>query len=120
MREVQERIRWARLNRTEFIQLKDAAASLNVKPGTYRTWEQTKSNGGRAPPLTEIQRLAQKFRVRWEWLATGNGEPDLPPEAEVGRMLRELVGSRGVPESKQEDAIDAISALLESYARKTA
>lgn len=60
LRDPHERIRWARLNRTHFVRPTDAARSLGVKPGTYRTWEIAKADGGRAPMLSELQHLARK------------------------------------------------------------
>lgn len=113
-----ERLRWARLNRTPFKRAKDAAESLNIKPGTYRTYEHRPGeDGGRLPPLTELQRICRKFKVSWAWVATGEGDPDtgiMPDE----RMLTVSERLGLVPEEKRADAVNAVLGVLDSYARK--
>lgn len=114
-----ERLRWARLNRTEFGRAKDAADSLGIKPGTYRTYEHAPgSDGGRLPSLTELQRICRKFKVSWVWVATGEGDP----EAGVYDERLAIVGDRlkDVPEEKQEDALRAALGVLDAFARKIA
>jgi transcriptional regulator with XRE-family HTH domain len=116
-----ERLRWARLNaRPEpFDQLKAAAESLNVKPGTYRTYEQPKAEGGRAPQLAELQRFARKFKVSWVWIASGQGSPfDEPtsPFLQVAETVAERL--EAVPPEKREDAIGAIYGVLNAFAKQ--
>ena len=114
-REFWERLRWAR-SQTAFERAKDAADSLNIKPGTYRTYERPPSDNGRVPPLTEIQRIARKFKVSWPWLATGQGAPDdvLFDDrlAAFGLMVA------AVPEDKRSDAVTAALAVLDSFTKK--
>lgn len=111
-----ERLRWARL-RAGFERSKDAADSLGIKPGTYRTYEYAEGEGGREPPLTELQRICRKYKVSWIWVASGEGEPDagvLPDErlTVVGDKLGQ------VPAEKQEDAMSAVLGVLDAFARK--
>lgn len=116
-----ERLRWARLNaRPEpFDQIKAAAESLNVKPGTYRTYELPKADGGRAPPLSDLQRFARKFKVSWVWIASGQGSPfDEPtsPFLQVAEGVAEKI--EAVPADKREDAIAAIYGVLSAFAKQ--
>lgn len=113
-----ERLRWARLNRTPWEKSKDAAESLGVKPGTYRTWEHAPdTDGGRLPSLSELQRVCRRYKVSWVWVATGEGTPDegvVTDErlAEVGAKLGE------VPADKQDDAMSAVMGVLDAFRRK--
>lgn len=112
-----ERLRWAR-SQTNFERAKDAADSLNIKPGTYRTYERSAADSGRIPPLTEIQRIARKFKVSWSWLASGDGSPD-----DQFLVVDERLAAFGervaqVPGEKQADAINAAMAVLESFIRR--
>jgi hypothetical protein len=117
-REQWERLRWARLNRTPFERAKDAADSLGIKQGTYRTYEHAPgTDGGRLPPLTELQRICRKFKVSWVWVATGEGTPD------TGVVTDERLATIGerlgqVPDEKQDDAIRAALGVLDAFARK--
>lgn len=113
-----ERLRWARMHRTGFERVKDAAESLNIKAGTYRTYEHAPgTDGGRLPSLTELQRICRKYKVSWVWVATGQGDPD------QGVMADERLAVVGdklgqVPPEKQEDALAAILGMLDAFARK--
>jgi transcriptional regulator with XRE-family HTH domain len=81
--ETWERVKWARAHRFESASA--AAAALGMKEGTYRCYE-------RGPDSAKFMRLeyqharrfAAEFKVRWEWLLEGSGEPWLtrPKEAE--------------------------------------
>lgn len=112
-----ERIRWARLHRTEFTRAKDAAESLNIKPGTYRTYEYPLGEGGREPPLSELQRIARKFKVSWVWLATGEGHPDRDPFTDE-RLQRAAEKVGELDPDKQEDAWAAVYGVLDAFRRK--
>lgn len=96
---------------------KDAADSLGVKPGTYRTWEKSPADGGREPPLTEIQRMARKYKVSWVWLATGEGAPDIDPITNE-RIQAVTKKAAEVDESQKDQAWAAVMAVLESFKRK--
>ena len=120
-REIPERIRWARLNRTQFVRMTDAARSLNVKPGTYRTWEFTKADGGRAPMLSELQGLARKFNVSWQWILTGEGSPDAATDAEALLLVSDITDRLSrVDAAKQQDALRAINGILDAFSTPTA
>lgn len=115
LREVPERIRWARL-RTEFSRPTALAVSLNIKPGTYRTWEQLKADGGRIPPLSELQRVAHKLKVSWQWLATGDGTPFDTASDPFSLLI--AARFQEVPQEKQDDARRAVEAVLDAFAKK--
>lgn len=103
--------------RAGFERTKDAAESLNIKPGTYRTYEYPVGENGREPPLTELQRMSRKFKVNWIWVASGEGDPD----AGVLQDDRlQAVGDKfsDVPEEKQEDAMNAVLGVLEAFRRR--
>jgi hypothetical protein len=112
-----ERLRWARLNRTEFKRAKDAAESLGIKPGTYRTYEYDPADNGREPPLSELQRICRKYKVNWIWVAAGEGSPD---EGVVRDARAEAVTQRlgEVDPAKQDDAFAAMMGVLDAYRRK--
>lgn len=117
LRDPHERIRWARLNRTHFVRPTDAARSLGVKPGTYRTWEIAKADGGRAPMLSELQHLARKFNISWRWLLTGEGVPDATAETEMTVMAGGIAERLSrVSALKREDALRAINGILDAFA----
>ena len=72
--ELWDRVKWARALRFESATA--AAAALDIQPGTYRCYE-------RGPDSAKFIRLeyqhakrfAKAFKVRWEWLQDGTGEP---------------------------------------------
>lgn len=78
--ELWDRVKWAR--RRRFESATAAAEALDMKEGTYRCYE-------RGPDSAKFIRLeyhhakrfAQAFKVRWEWLLDGVGEPWLTEEA---------------------------------------
>jgi hypothetical protein len=113
-----ERLRWARLNRTPFDRVKDAAESLGLKPGTYRTYEHAPgTEGGRLPSLSELQRICRKYKVSWVWVATGEGTPDTGVATDERlATIEQKLGA--VPAEKQDDAVSAALAVLDSFARK--
>lgn len=116
-----ERLRWARLNRTPFERAKDAAESLNIKPGTYRTYEHAPgTDGGRLPSYSELQRICRKYKVSWVWVASGQGAPDDDPASRDERL--QVVASHlgHVPAEKQDDALRAALAVLDSFADRKA
>ena len=77
--ELWDRVKWARLRRYQSASA--AAAALGMKEGTYRCYE-------RGPESAKFIRLeyehaklfAREFKVRWEWLLDGVGEPWLTKE----------------------------------------
>jgi len=72
--ELWDRVKWARLQRYQSASA--AAEALDMKEGTYSCYE-------RGPDSAKFIRLdyehaklfAREFKVRWEWLLDGVGEP---------------------------------------------
>jgi transcriptional regulator with XRE-family HTH domain len=100
--ETWERVKWARSQRFESATA--AAEALGMLQGTYRCYE-------RGPDASKSMRLdyhyarrfAREFKVRWEWLLEGLGEPWLtapsPPAAETAprrHRLRDWREHRGL------------------------
>lgn len=107
------------MHRTVFTRPTDAARSLNIKPGTYRTYELAKADGGRAPSLIETQRIAKKFGVAWQWVLLGDGSPDAEPENELRAIADKLaVSVSEVEPAKQDDALRAVEGVLEAFKRR--
>ena len=101
-----------------FERASDAADILGIKPGTYRTYERRKADGGRLPPLSESQRIARKLGVNWPWLATGNGRPDNEPMTRDDRVERFVEMLLDVPADRQDDAINAAEAVIKSFVKR--
>lgn len=70
MREIHERLKWAR-EHAGYETAAAAAQALGVKEPTYMGHE----NGSRGFPLDRAERYARKFKVSLEWLLTGRGSP---------------------------------------------
>jgi transcriptional regulator with XRE-family HTH domain len=72
--ELWERVKWARSRRYDSATA--AAAALGMKEGTYRCYER----GPESAKFIRLEyhharRFAREFKVRWEWLLDGVGEP---------------------------------------------
>lgn len=100
-----------------FERAKDAADSLGIKPGTYRTYERGLEDGGREPPISEIQRMARKFKVSWIWLVSGDGaaQGDILADERLAAAARRAMQ---VPDEKKDDAWNAVMGVLDAFARK--
>lgn len=111
-----ERLRWAR-KAAGFERPTDAARSLDIKPVTYRTYEHAPADGGREPPLTEIQRMARKFRVNWVWLAAGEGNPT---EGHVADERVQEIDQRvaRLPKDQRDLALDAALNVIRAFNRR--
>ena len=111
-----ERLRWARL-KAGFERPTDAARSLDIKPVTYRTYEHGPADGGREPSLTELQRMARKYKVDWIWLASGQRTPDIPDpdEPDVAEITE---GIRRLPKAARGDAAAAALGVIQAFARR--
>jgi len=80
--ELWDRVKWSR--KRVFESAAAAAEALGMKEGTYRCYE-------RGPDSAKFIQLdykharpfAQAFKVRWEWLLDGTGEPWLTPNQEA-------------------------------------
>ncbi|MGH6958789.1 MAG: helix-turn-helix domain-containing protein [Caulobacteraceae bacterium] len=111
-----ERVRWSR-QRAGFKTPTDAAHSLGLRPNTYRTYEILKEEGGREPPLNEIQRIARRFQVSWIWLATGEGRYDEGVLADDRLVeLRDKVAQ--LPKADRDTALDAALSVVNTFVRR--
>lgn len=70
--DIHERLRKAR-KRAGHASAADAARALKIPYGTYSGHE----NSGRGIPRDQIVLYAKKFKVRGDWLLTGEGRPDI-------------------------------------------
>jgi transcriptional regulator with XRE-family HTH domain len=72
--ELWERVKWARGRRFESASA--AAAALGMKEGTYRCYERGPESAKFIPlEYKHAQQFAKEFKVRWQWLLDGLGEP---------------------------------------------
>ena len=80
--ELWERVKWARSRRFESATA--AAAALGMKEGTYRCYERGPESAKFITlEYNHAKLFAREFKVRWEWLLDGAGEPWLTkPSAE--------------------------------------
>src|SRR5271156_825744 len=76
--EVWERVKWSR--RRVFGSAAAAAAAFDMRDGTYRCYERGPESAKYISlDFRHARRFAQVFKVRWEWLLDGVGEPWLTP-----------------------------------------
>jgi transcriptional regulator with XRE-family HTH domain len=82
--ELWERVKWARSRR--FASASAAAAAVGMKEGTYRCYERGPESAKFIPlEYKHARAFAKEFKVRWEWLLDGLGEPWLTKaDAEKG------------------------------------
>ena len=72
--EVWERVKWARSR--HFDSASAAAEALGMKEGTYRCYERGPGSAKYIPlEYKHARSFARDFKVRWEWLLDGVGEP---------------------------------------------
>jgi transcriptional regulator with XRE-family HTH domain len=77
-----ERVKWARGRRFESAAA--AADALGMKEGTYRCYERGPDSAKFIPlDYKHARPFAREFKVRWEWLLDGVGEPWLTKAAEA-------------------------------------
>lgn len=67
-----ERLKWARLNRTNFLTPTDAARAYGWTQSTYLGHE----NGDRIPSRRAAMKYAAAYRVDWHWILEGGPEPE--------------------------------------------
>jgi transcriptional regulator with XRE-family HTH domain len=77
------RLRWARQQHGQYPTPTDAAKAFGWTVSTYLGHE----NGDRNPSRDAAKRYARAYRVRWEWLLEGEGNPT------TGKSAGRLVGS---------------------------
>ncbi len=76
--EMWERVKWARSRRYDSATA--AAQALGMKDGTYRCYERGPDSAKFIKlDYEHAKRFAREFKVRWEWLLDGLGEPWLTP-----------------------------------------
>lgn len=78
MDEIGKRLKWAR-ERAGFKTASDAARAFGWKPPTYMGHE----NGDRNPSRDKAKKYGRAFKVRWEWILEGQGEPSNDSQAPV-------------------------------------
>jgi len=77
--ELWDRVKWARQRRYESASA--AAEALGMKEGTYRCYERGPDSAKFIRlDYAHARRFAREFKVRWEWLLDGVGEPWLTPQ----------------------------------------
>ena len=77
-----ERVKWARKRRFESAAA--AAVAVGMQEGTYRCYERGPDSAKFIRlDYTHARRFARDFKVRWEWLLDGAGEPWLTPNQET-------------------------------------
>lgn len=110
-----DRLRWARRNRYGDKPAKEVAEILGIKEGTYNAYEGQPGVRSKVakPPLVKVQHMAKKFRVRWEWLLLGEGEPWLP-EADSPKAR-----AKAAIDQATDDQAEAAADLLERLFGKT-
>lgn len=114
-----DRLRWARMRWQEASGVSPnaeaAAASLGIKPGTYRAYER-RPDSSKHIPLDDqtAPPLAKKFGVSWIWLLKGAGSPDADIESLSPDERRVIDALREAPKARQAAAADAITQLLKS------
>lgn len=115
-----ERLIWAR--RRKFDTAKDAADSMGMKPGTYAAYERRPDSSKHTKMEHQAAaRFARKFKVRWEWLLAGEGEPwpeearpDDEPPTPTNRVA---VALKTVSKERAEAIADAVEALVKGDKR---
>lgn len=72
--ELWERVKWARSRR--YPSATAAAAALGMEAGTYRCYERGPDSAKSIPlEYKHAKAFAREFKVRWEWLLDGLGDP---------------------------------------------
>ncbi|HEY3797956.1 MAG TPA: helix-turn-helix domain-containing protein [Caulobacteraceae bacterium] len=101
--ELWERVKWARSQR--FDSASAAAQALDMKEGTYRCYERGPGSAKFIPlDYHYARKFGQLFRVRWEWMLEGLGEPwltkpkadEAPEEGGAPNLLRTWREFRGL------------------------
>lgn len=108
------RIRWQRKAGAIRQTAEDAAASLGIKAGTYRTYERRAGTSKHTEYDHQLAiQFGRKFKVSWPWLLTGEGTPFdhlAPTQARVMRVMATM------DDERQEE----IAAMVEALAQRRA
>jgi transcriptional regulator with XRE-family HTH domain len=90
--ELWERVKWARSRRFESAAA--AAEALGMKEGTYRCYERGPDSAKFIPlEYKHAKVFAREFKVRWEWLLDGIGEPWLTKPSDEEEAAAEGPGA---------------------------
>ena len=90
--ELWERVKWARSRRFESAAA--AAEALGMKEGTYRCYERGPDSAKFIPlEYKHAKVFAREFKVRWEWLLDGIGEPWLTKPSDEEEVAAEGPGA---------------------------
>ena len=73
------RLQWARRQHGKYSNPTDAARAFGWTVSTYLGHE----NGDRNPSRAAAKKYAKAYRVRWEWLLEGEGQPTTPLERDI-------------------------------------
>jgi transcriptional regulator with XRE-family HTH domain len=119
LEEAWERVKWARSQHYESGVA--AAEAMGMKDGTYRGYE-------RGPDASKFMRLdyfyarqfGRAFKVRWEWLLEGTGEPWLtPPPDEDDSGESDIIDVAPGPPNKLREWREHAGLTVEQLARKS-
>ena len=89
--ELWERVKWARSRRFESAAA--AAEALGMKEGTYRCYERGPDSAKFIPlEYNHAKVFAREFKVRWEWLLDGIGEPWLTKPSDEEEVAARRAG----------------------------
>lgn len=119
LREGWERLRWARARRYQTGL--EAAESMGMNPDTYRAYERRPDSSKHTKlDHASASRFAKRFRVRWEWLLSGEGEPWSDEDRPAGeyasdppspfKRVSDLLGQ--VSRKEQEEIASMVEALV--------
>lgn len=88
-----------------------AAASLGMKPGTYRAYERAPESSKHTKlESQEAIRFARKFKVSWIWLLTGEGTPfQLTPEQ--ARVINAMMNLSDDQQKMVADMVEGLTAV---------
>lgn len=110
-----DRLRWARRQRYGDKPAREVAEILGIREGTYNAYEGVPGQRSKTatPPVVKMRHIAKKYRVRWEWLLLGEGEPWLPSKDSPKARAK-----AAIDEATDEQA-EAAADLLERLFGKT-
>lgn len=122
LREPWQRLQWARRHwqaaSGSALTARAAAESLGMKEDTYSAYER-RPDASKATPLTHQRAIqfGRKFKVRWEWLLTGDGEPWPTEGGPRARILQAVDEAAADDPDELERKADAIVTLLRAARR---
>lgn len=108
-----ERVRWARLQWQERTGVdstaRAAAAALSMDENTYTTYERPPRSKKEALSIERARQFAQKFRVNWVWLATGDGTPF---DEDVSSLSSRTIEVAKMLDEASPETVEAVKILL--------